>query len=838
MPDDAERSSFANRFGGSKRRTVSTISQSLQLPARFTAEDDSTDLDVCTAGKNGTPFNMNQSLYQVLTAATSNIKMSSRFDDDSDDSDDSHNADPSTPTADSHKGKSVDRKKFKLPGLPLGPRRVAGKDRIEEASDEEDDPVPEELASPTPTAPISSLLEAQAQMNPSNFAANVQEKENEMFHDFDEGSKSKRLDLGKKLVEIFNLPGDEKVVSRKQLLAHLRHGMNARLIRCRISVLAFEECAIARLYVYHHSTHMLLRLSSSEGCMYRSWPVPGVGTDQFPQHVVLKSGYLAKRGKSTVKFTRYWFILKGDVLSYYTNPSELYFPNGNIDLRYGLQASVVEAKDSKDSVMVTLSTDQRKYYFRADSAASAKEWVKSLQKVIFRSHNEGDSVKISIPVENVIEVEESPVLEFADTFKLKVVDNDDTYAIDEVTFPSISRTIDLLTNIQYFFSFFSFGKDALDVLRSVVENSAASKLPKQILEIRSGPPSPLLDAFADRLATPTLKETVRATLAPMSPKSPNGRMSPRSKSPKSGGDFSRGSFEMPRRSFDESREKLKQAAGLSRHSADFSRESFSSDPTGSGGLLSLDSLGRSLGGSSSGMRLSLDDDGRGTASGILDRSDVFDSPTFKSKGHGRSSSQNSHKSRGSLGLGRTRSARKKESSPSMEQTGGTTRVEDSDSDTELGGANTGKSSPRLQDIAKIGQFPLQRAASWAGWMKKRTQGVGALLATESMGYLEKVSDMWVGGKRHYEPMGMMAHEEVEDAEDEDGNVQEHGASFRARFALPPQERLIAVYFGYLHRVLPLYGKIYLSNRSFCFRSILPGTKTKVCDHCGSLRGGC
>lgn len=29
-------------------------------------------------------------------------------------------------------------------------------------------------------------------------------------------------------------------------------------------------------------------------------------------------------------------------------------------------------------------------------------------------------------------VEESPVLEFADTIKLSVVDNDDTYAMDEV----------------------------------------------------------------------------------------------------------------------------------------------------------------------------------------------------------------------------------------------------------------------------------------------------------------------------------------------------------------------------------------------------------------------
>lgn len=78
-------------------------------------------------------------------------------------------------------------------------------------------------------------------------------------------------------------------------------------------------------------------------------------------------------------------------------------------------------------------TDQRTYYFKADSATSAKEWVKHLQKVIFRSHNDGDSVKISIPVENVIDIEENPVLDFADTVKIRVIDNDETYAIDEVS---------------------------------------------------------------------------------------------------------------------------------------------------------------------------------------------------------------------------------------------------------------------------------------------------------------------------------------------------------------------------------------------------------------------
>ena len=73
------------------------------------------------------------------------------------------------------------------------------------------------------------------------------------------------------------------------------------------------------------------------------------------------------------------------------------------------------------------------YQFKADSVASAKEWVKSLQKVIFRSHNDGDSIKISLPVENIIDIEESPVMEkVADTIKIRVVDSDETYAVDEV----------------------------------------------------------------------------------------------------------------------------------------------------------------------------------------------------------------------------------------------------------------------------------------------------------------------------------------------------------------------------------------------------------------------
>ena len=148
-------------------------------------------------------------------------------------------------------------------------------------------------------------------------------------------------------------------------------------------------------------------------------------------HDVSKTGYLFKRGRS--KYNRYWFILRGDVLAYYTNPADLYFPRNRINLQYAISAEVLETKDkNRDETIFVVTTDERTYQFKADSAASAKEWVRSIQKVIFRTHNEGSSVKISLPIQNVIEIEESTILDFADTFKVRVIDNDETYAIDEV----------------------------------------------------------------------------------------------------------------------------------------------------------------------------------------------------------------------------------------------------------------------------------------------------------------------------------------------------------------------------------------------------------------------
>jgi sterol 3beta-glucosyltransferase len=136
------------------------------------------------------------------------------------------------------------------------------------------------------------------------------------------------------------------------------------------------------------------------------------------------------------------------------------------------------------------------------------------------------------------------------------------------------------------------------------------------------------------------------------------------------------------------------------------------------------------------------------------------------------------------------------------------------------------SSPNLQDLVKAGSYPLQRVAGFAGYLRSRSSRMSRLLATESMGYVEKVSGMWAGGRKHYGQNEGVMSDRYLDPEDEEASCG-HGDRFRAHFALPSSEKLQATYFGYLHRVLPLYGKIYISNRNFCFRSLLPGTKTKL-----------
>lgn len=314
-----------------------------------------------------------------------------------------------------------------------------------------------------------------------------------------------------------------------------------------------------------------------------------------------------------------------------------------------------------------------------------------------------------------------------------------------------------------------------------------------------------------------LADNVRATLVPMS----------NSSSPRASGDFTRSSFdafkpfssrrsldvsqitgvlsESPRRSFSDGRRPHSKNRLDDRRTRPEMRGSSDSY------VQSLEDPSQA---SLSALVTSSSDDHGPSASQILRGSEVFHSPTI------RRSRSPSRASDPDAPLGRRAGRAPKLAALSTRHAATTGNV----ANPAFG--EGAPATPTLQSITKMGTYPLQRAGAFADYLNRQSRRMSNLLATESMGYVEKVSGMWKGGKKHYdEPTGFRTDEEDNDDDPEDRAAS--GNRFRAHFALPDGENLQAAYFGYLMRVLPLYGKVYIGDNHFCFRSLLPGTRTKL-----------
>ncbi|KAG0288961.1 Sterol 3-beta-glucosyltransferase [Linnemannia gamsii] len=151
--------------------------------------------------------------------------------------------------------------------------------------------------------------------------------------------------------------------------------------------------------------------------------------------VILKEGFFAKKSKTTKQFTRYWFILKNDVLSYYGNQTDVYYPIKAIDLKHALSAEPSPHSDHSFYIF----TNSRKYTFKTDSELGRTDWIKSIQKSIFHAKMEGENVKISIPLANVVDVEMN-TMAFAEAIQVKVMENDESFAVDEYYFAYFNET--------------------------------------------------------------------------------------------------------------------------------------------------------------------------------------------------------------------------------------------------------------------------------------------------------------------------------------------------------------------------------------------------------------
>lgn len=548
----------------------------------------------------------------------------------------------------------------------------------------------------------------------------------------------------------------------------------------------------------------------------------------------VKSGYMSKQGKRDPRYSRFWFTLKGDILTYYKDASRLYNPWGSIDLRHAENASLAtdKSKANKETLYFTITTESRTYYFQADSTTSAEEWVKQLQRVIFRSHNEGDSVKISLPILNIYDVEAAPFVSGDSTIKISAVDSADAYAIDE-----------------YFFTFPSHGEEALRLLTAISDNNKAKNTLADMPESHglfemtdtlssrdSTPGSKELSPRLSRSPTPFVQENVRKTLSPLSV--------PASKSPRSSGEFKRSSLETSRQSLqprstpDRGRDSLARSGQLPAvedHSA-------SKSPTSPSAHTSTDSFATNSEQPLSSPSIGPEDVDM-SASVMLTGDSVFRAPTLRMPAPKRTESASSaerlrsdlHEASRSPSVGSDKIRAQPPTRAHTEQTLGDGESAHSRKSVETI-AYHGKSqgSKSYDSTATSGSrptrptaMPLHHASKVASYVRDQSKRVGSYLSSSPGIYYGKVTGALAGGRRHYiESEGLAPGDYVNDGEGFEDR-EEKTQRFRMHFSLPMTEQLVSTHMASLYRVVPMKGKIYLGTRWFCYRGLIKSNSKMV-----------
>lgn len=150
---------------------------------------------------------------------------------------------------------------------------------------------------------------------------------------------------------------------------------------------------------------------------------------------------------------KYWFVLRNDVLSWFESTTDPYFPQGNVSLQYASSCEPV------DETRFKLRTAERSYSFAADTPANRDDWVKAIRKVMFKVQNEGETIKLVLPLETIDDVERRDTMDFAETIELKILDFEDS-AIN-----------------SYFFAYFHDNDAAYDAIKRLLAERPPSAFP-------------------------------------------------------------------------------------------------------------------------------------------------------------------------------------------------------------------------------------------------------------------------------------------------------------------------------------------------------------------------
>ncbi len=569
---------------------------------------------------------------------------------------------------------------------------------------------------------------------------------------------------------------------------------------------------------------------------------------------LLSSNINYKSNPKSHKSSRYWAVLRDNTLSLYSNPSDLYFPTIRIDLRYTTKAEIIPintksnskvsnkikntgfpiplpslpsisvpllsspqkspsspetetnselsstTNDIEESCHFNLYTDDKTYHFVTDSPHSAKVWIVALQKQIFQSKNLGDFVKIIIPFENIIDLEEIPIFEVGKTLKIKIIEDSNSFVIDD-----------------YFFTFFKSNDDDISKINLNFNEKNNEKKELQEAENRN---LTILDTTKEH-EKELLREKNQRDLLKSQPTSPS--------------------------------------RSRSRSRSDNGRDR--SGTTGSiTGLLSRlrstsKSASRNRSATSPKPLMKMCDD--------MDVSELFnhrkvlgDAFHHRSRSRSRSSSSNSHTHSKSLSgsnfesliplkkhitITESHSIPDNDSpknpilspplSPSMSQILPSSPNMSSFS-MESSTASLSSQPPDIH-IEPNPSINTNNSYGWSDWVKHRAipKTVGSSLS--------KVSEMWSANHKHYSSSdiintnsnegfrNILPNNDETQVISSPANISKSNEHYRSHFALLNSESLIASYYSYLQKTIPIYGKIYLGLKNICYRSLLPKSLTKI-----------
>lgn len=174
---------------------------------------------------------------------------------------------------------------------------------------------------------------------------------------------------------------------------------------------------------------------------------------------ILMASPLAKKsvrqlvGIGKVSYNRLWFVLRTGSLLWFEDPSDAYFPAGLLSLNLMSEIRIVPEAPEKFCIE---SIEGKIYTFKADSRNAAHEWVKAIEKEIFKARNTNTvpCVVVRIPLKNLISLKTLKPLNFVDVVELQAI----THGSANPTETQVNKFI---------FAFFSDQKNVKSIINRI-----------------------------------------------------------------------------------------------------------------------------------------------------------------------------------------------------------------------------------------------------------------------------------------------------------------------------------------------------------------------------------